>query len=156
MIDIDVDVSGLEKAAKRLEQFNRSKSPLMRILSESMKAAVEENFARQGRPEWLGFAPSTLRRRQGGIILQNNGRLVASIEGRWDDASAIVGTNVHYAAIHQFGGEIRRPPKPGRRGKRPSKGGTTTIPARPFLKLTDEDTADMESTVSGFLSRMLD
>jgi len=50
----------------------------------------------------------------------------------------MVGTNVVYAAIHQFGGKAGR-------------GRKVTIPARPFLKLTDEDLEKILQTVEEYL-----
>jgi phage virion morphogenesis protein len=43
-----------------------------------------------------------------------------------------VGTDIVYAAIHQFGGETGR-------------GNKTIIPARPFLGVREEDWAEIES-----------
>ncbi|WP_420996232.1 phage virion morphogenesis protein [Cupriavidus sp. 30B13] len=108
MIDIKVDTSKLDRTIERLESLGRSKRPLMRRLAAVMADAVEENFAQEGRPQWLGLAPRTLKRRAGGKILQNSGRLAASIVSQVESDSAAVGTNVKYAAIHQFGGEITR------------------------------------------------
>lgn len=57
---------------------------------------------------------------------QMQGDLATSITSKYDDNSAVVGTNKVYAAIHQFGGNTGRNKK-------------VEIPARPYLKLTDED-----------------
>ncbi|WP_423197442.1 Phage virion morphogenesis protein [Cupriavidus sp. H19C3] len=108
MIEIKVDGSRIAKALGRLREFQRSKRPLMRQLVAIMHDAVEENFAQEGRPKWLGLAKSTLKRRPDGKILQASGRLAASIQSHADGDSAAVGTNTKYAAIHHFGGEITR------------------------------------------------
>ncbi|WP_337062502.1 phage virion morphogenesis protein, partial [Serratia fonticola] len=62
--------------------------------------AVDENFAQQGRPAWLGI-------QRDGMILQKSGRLASSIVAASDNNSATVGTNVEYGPIHQFGGKTR-------------------------------------------------
>lgn len=108
MIEIGLNFTQVDEAARRLEGFSRSKRPLMRAIAGIMADAVEENFAREGRPEWLGLAPATRKRRDGGKILQDSGRLASSIVARAEADSAMVGTNLLYAAIHQFGGEITR------------------------------------------------
>ncbi|SOZ12075.1 phage virion morphogenesis protein [Cupriavidus taiwanensis] len=108
MIDIKPDFAGLDRAIQRLEGFQRSKRPVMRRVAGVMADAVEENFAQQGRPKWLGLAPATRKRRGDGKILEDSGRLASSIVSQVDSDSAAVGTNVRYAAIHQFGGEITR------------------------------------------------
>lgn len=108
MIDIKPDFASLDRAIQRLEGFQRSKRPVMRRVAGVMADAVEENFAQQGRPKWLGLAPATRKRRGDGKILEDSGRLANSIVAQADSDSAAVGTNVRYAAIHQFGGEITR------------------------------------------------
>ncbi|WP_316154728.1 phage virion morphogenesis protein [Cupriavidus sp. BIC8F] len=108
MIEIAVDFKNVDEALGRLAGFSRSKRPLMRAIVGIMADAVEENFAQEGRPQWLGLAPATRKHRSGGKILQDSGRLAASIVSRADGESAVVGTNIRYAAIHQFGGEITR------------------------------------------------
>ena len=108
MIELKIDTTTVTRALGRLQGFQRSKRPLMRKLAAIMADAVEENFAQEGRPKWLGLAKSTRKRRSGGQILQASGRLAASIQSQADGDSAAVGTNVKYAAIHQLGGEITR------------------------------------------------
>lgn len=108
MIEIGLNFNHVSEAAKRLEGFSRSKRPLMQAIAGIMADAVEENFAQEGRPQWLGLAPATRKRRDGGKILQDSGRLASSIVARAEADSAVVGTNLRYAAIHQLGGEITR------------------------------------------------
>lgn len=125
MRDIEIDDSQFVRAMERVRAFVKDASPVMSLVSALMADAVEENFAAEGRPKWLGLAKSTLRRRREdggtGKILQRSGRLAGSIAQSHDATSARVGTNVVYAAIHQFGGEIQRHPMSGyvrlRKGK---------------------------------------
>ena len=81
-------------------------SPLMRIFTGTLLDQTEENFAREGRPKWLGIQPRPGR--EGGKILQDTGRLAASITGESGPDYAQVGSNLVYAAIHQLGGKTRR------------------------------------------------
>lgn len=108
MIEIQIDFANVTQAMRRVAGLERSKRPLMRRVAAVLADAVEENFAQQGRPQWLGLAPATKKRRGDGKILQDSGRLASSIVSQADGDSAVVGTNVRYAAIHQFGGEITR------------------------------------------------
>lgn len=117
---------------------------------------------------WAPLAKSTMdkRRKEGhwpGKILVEHGQLVASITMQATLTQAIVGTNKAYAAIHQYGGTITqaastqnihfRKYKSGKHkgkvlfskskgatfGMKVNKsGGTITIPARPFMVLTDK------------------
>ncbi|MXR36718.1 phage virion morphogenesis protein [Craterilacuibacter sinensis] len=161
MIDIQIDSTNVINALKRLEQATLKRAPLMRSIAGIMADAVEENFAQQGRPKWQGLKPPG---RPGGQILQKSGRLAASITPASDADSAQVGTNVKYAAIHQFGGktaahEIRpRHAKAlrfgGRFAKKVNHPGSD-IPARPFLALGETDLQDIEDTVSDYLRAAL-
>ncbi|HOE18771.1 MAG TPA: phage virion morphogenesis protein [Syntrophorhabdaceae bacterium] len=148
-ITIKVDDTGVQNLLKTLQSRIKHMQPIMRSISEIMRDEVEENFAQQGRPKWEPLKASTIanRTKQGywpGKILQMHGHLAASISAKATDTQAVVGTNVKYAAIHQFGGKtpptVIRPKNkkalfwpgaahPVKSVKRPG----VTIPARPFL-----------------------
>ena len=73
------------------------------------------------------------------MILQVEGILAASINTQYDDESAIIGSNLVYAAIHQLGGNAGRNKK-------------ITIFARPYLKLTNNDYIEIKECIVKFLS----
>ncbi|WP_410499697.1 phage virion morphogenesis protein [Chitinibacter sp. S2-10] len=157
MIQIEIDTSRLETLFDRLARAAASPAPLMRNIADIMLDAVEENFAQEGRPRWQGLKPPG---RSGGKILQNSGRLAAGITPSSDANSAKVGTNVKYAAIHQFGGQTRphlivarnaKALKFGNRYAKSVKHPGSKIPARPFLVLQPDDEAEIEFTVSEYL-----
>lgn len=131
MIEISIQTDEMEAALRRILDAVANASPVMGEISHIMWDAVEENFRQEGRPHWLGLAPSTLQARVGGElgkkrgiqksgawslkvgqrvarsvkILQASGRLASSITPSHDATSATVGTNVIYAAIQNFGGQ---------------------------------------------------
>lgn len=133
MIEISIQTDQLETTLTRLAAAVTNATPAMNEISGIMWDAVEENFAQQGRPHWLGLKPETVQQRVGGQltkgrgvhksgawslklgqrvarsikILQASGRLAASITPAYDATSARVGTNVVYAAIQHFGGQTR-------------------------------------------------
>lgn len=117
MIDIEIDDSRFEAIMARVRALMRDASPVTSLILESMWGAVEENFAQQGRPRWLGLKPSTVKRRRGEAgsekILTRSGHLASSFSKIHDAAMARISTNVVYAAIHQFGGSIQRHPMSG-------------------------------------------
>ncbi|KWH56310.1 phage virion morphogenesis protein [Burkholderia cepacia] len=117
MRDLVIDNVDFTAAIERYQALLHNASPLMGLVAQEMFEAVETNFAAQGRPKWLGLSKNTLRRRGekagAGKILQLSGRLASSISTRYDATTAVVGTNVVYAAIHQFGGSIERHPMSG-------------------------------------------
>jgi phage virion morphogenesis protein len=110
-----------------------------------------QNDARGGSTRWKDLAPATKLARLGGSkaftkkgslrasaqrhlaslkILQVRGRLAASITYAVSGNTLTIGSNVIYAAIHNFGGMAGR-------------GRSVQIPARPFLVVQDQDIDDM-------------
>lgn len=162
MIEFNVDVNGVQKRINSLLNRLSHREPLMRNLAATMHGAVEDNFMQEGRPRWLGLK---YPRHASHKILQDSGRLAASIVERSDNDSATVGTNVEYAAIHQFGGKtcphVIEPRNKkalafnGRVVKRVNHPGST-IPARPFLALTDDDEESIVQDVSDYLFQSLE
>ena len=61
-----------------------------------------------------------------------------SITTQYDNEAAIIGSNKVYAAIHQLGGQAGKNKK-------------VTIPARPYLKLTDDDFEEILTETEKFL-----
>lgn len=175
-IRIDLESARALGVLDRIGGYTSHTAPLMSAIAGIMLDEVEENFAQLGRPRWLGLARSTVegrvdahaRKVKGGYlksgrisssvaaraashrILQNSGRLAASITPASDAHQAIVGTNVVYAAIQHFGGKTRPHVIVPRHKRALAFGGHivkrvnhpgSTIPARPFLVLgpTGED-----------------
>jgi phage virion morphogenesis protein len=143
MITIKIDSEQLQKELTALIQKAVDRRPLMKDIAGIMHNAVEENFAQEGRPKWVPLGQKTIiaRQKKGywpGQILQQTGRLAASITQYADNDQAVVGTNAVYAAIHQFGGKAGR-------------GGKVNIPARPYLQLTDEDMEEILKAVKEYL-----
>jgi phage virion morphogenesis protein len=165
MIELEIIQQSLDQALAKLRYRLTDASRLMRHLAGQMHDAVEENFAQQGRPKWMGLKAPVNPRRRGGMILQDSGRLAASIVMESDADTARVGTNVRYAAIHQFGG--RTPPhliRPrdkkalafgGRVVKRANHPGSK-IPPRRFLAYDEGDAERMEASVSDYLAAAID
>lgn len=122
----------------------------------------------------LGYWPGKiLQRRSGG------GGLLGSITSRYDSHTAEVGTNKVYAAMHQYGGTINQAARSStyvqQRYKRGSKKGkfkrtseknrvfgqgftykarSITVPARPFLKITDEELQAIKKRAITFLTKI--
>lgn len=109
MIELQVKDAPWLDGLHRIAAGYRSPRPLMRAIAGLFEAETDANFDAQGRPKWLGLKPATLRRRGAGAkILQDTGRLAASVATDYGRDYARVGSNAVYAAIHQFGGTIDR------------------------------------------------
>ena len=72
----------------------------MRKIAGTLLAETQFNFLDEGRP---GGCPSLAAEERDGQTLQDTGRLMGSVSTDHDDRQAVVGTNVVYGAIHQFG-----------------------------------------------------
>lgn len=70
--------------------------------------------------------------------MQVEGKLAASINTYYDNDSAVIGSNLEYAAIHQLGGQA-------------GKNKSVEIPARPYLKLTDDDYNEINHEIEKYL-----
>ena len=116
------------EVAKQCENLR----PLMKNIAGIFADSTEDNFAEEGRPDkWVELSEVTKNLRKEinkypGQILQVTGQLASSVNTYYDNDSAIIGSNLVYAAIHQLGGQAGRNKK-------------VTIPARPYIKLVDDD-----------------
>lgn len=136
---IEIEINNAQEVVivlERLAQTTSHRTPLMRSIAGTMESAVLQNFDVGGRPKWLG-----LKYRQGTPLVDTE-NLMGSITSDYTNDTAVVGTNEPYAAIHQFGGKAGR-------------GRKTTIPARPFLKLTPEDESDIMEDIQAYFQRLI-
>ena len=163
--EVNVDDAQVKRVMQRVADAGANAEPLMGRISGVMMDAVEENFAQQGRPKWLGLKPGSVKKgRAPARILQDTGRLAASITPFHDNTQAGVGTNVVYARIHNDGGKTRPHvilPKNkkalafgGRVVKKVNHPGSK-MPARPFLMLAPGDNTRVVQTVSGYLASVM-
>jgi len=106
LIEAKIDDRELLRTLDKLSRKVRDLAPVMREISGDMLDSVHENFAREGRPN--PWKKSRRAAETGGHTLQDTNRLYRSITARSDANSAMVGTNVKYAAIHHFGGTIKK------------------------------------------------
>jgi len=170
--DAQAKLEGFERRARRLR-------PAMQVVAQIIRSSVLENFRVGGRPRWKPLSPVTLARRRGKkkhTILVDTGRLRASIAGGAEsvhevgDTYARVGTNVIYAAVHQFGAKkgafgtkkvrvrehyrrIGRKRVLVREHLRTVKIPWGDIPARPFLVVQEEDLRDITEVIREHLLR---
>lgn len=150
-ITISVDDKAITDALHELQSKVIDLRPVLIDIGEILLNSTEDRFEQgvdpTGKP-WVTLQPwyQEDKKKNKGKILLLEGKLYSSLAIKVSDDAVSVGTNVPYAAIHQFGGVIR--PKKAKflavggfdsDGK--AKGGAkhVTIPARPFLGVNDED-----------------
>ena len=137
MISIQYDDRAALAALNNLSSFTQDLTPAMRDIAASLEDVAAESFKRAQSPDdnpWDDLSEHTKLRRAKvkkwpGQILQVHGLLAGSITSRYDSSSAEAGTNLVYAATHQFGAEQ------GEFGSTQSGRPIPfdDIPARPFL-----------------------
>ena len=143
-IEIKIDNKEVLTRLQELASRGENLRPLMKNIAGIMSTATEDNFKDEGRPEkWVDLSETTKKQRQKigkypGQILQVSGQLASSVSTVYDDNSAVIGSNLVYAAIHQLGGQTGKNKK-------------TTIPARPYLKLTDDNFEEILTETEKFL-----
>jgi len=150
---VDAQISA---AFAQLQERLTDLSPAMRAISLDLVGGVEDAFAREADPvtgePWDPLSPLTIRRREmegrwPGKILQQTGRLAASITPSHSGTEAAAGTNDVRAGVLQFGavaGDFGSTP-----AGRPLPFGD--IPARPFLGLSEEVRGDILDLLAKYL-----
>ncbi|SFZ86000.1 phage virion morphogenesis (putative tail completion) protein [Devosia enhydra] len=135
----DAASAALRRAAARLEDAR----PLYDEIGRSLTVSTQQRFATERAPDGSPWPSSIRALVSGGKTLTDSARLRNSIT--WEPASdrVAVGTNVIYAAVHQFGAVIRPVRAAALRFRIPGIGWVTrksvTIPRRAFLGLDQDD-----------------
>ena len=139
----------LPELAEKLSRLSTiDKAGINNAIAEALRSGTIERFEGEKSPEGAAWT------------LTMTGQLKGSINARATEEGAEVGTNLVYAATHQFGASgrvIRAKNKPylafeyhGRTIRK--KQVTVNIPARPFLGISDEDRQEIKSLVEEALS----
>ena len=143
-IEIKLDNKEVESRLLDLAKRSENLRPLMKNIAGIFAYSTEENFKEEGRPDkWTELSESTIKQRTKnkqwpGMILQISGQLASSVNTYYDDDSAVMGSNLEYAEIHQLGGQA-------------GKNKSVEIPARPYLQLTPDDFEEILSMTENFL-----
>ena len=100
-------------------------------------------FQRTRSPKWEKLKDSTIKQRTKnkqwlGMILQISGQLASSVNTYYDNDQTGIDSNLDYAAIQQLGIQA-------------GKNKSVEIPARPYLKLTDDDFEEIIAATQKFL-----
>lgn len=143
-IEIKLENTEVEQALLNLAKRTENLRPLMKNIAGVLASSTEENFKQEGRPDkWTDLSEVTKKQREKinkwpGQILQVTGQLASSISTQYDDDSAVIGSNLPYAAIHQLGGQAGR-------------NKSVEIPARPYLSLTNDDYDEILHNIENYL-----
>lgn len=160
-VQLQVDTREMESSAAWADALARlDTGPLFDEIGAHLLSETIRRFKMGLDPHFLSWQPSQRalglrpggRQRRGrraasggrGKTLVDRGHLrdsityVVGLDGR----SVMVGTNIVYGAIHQFGG-------------RAGRGGSVELPARPYLGLSDPDRDAIANMAARFVMRAL-
>ncbi len=186
-IRIGVEDAGVVGVLARVAAAGGDTLPLMQRFSAGLLASTQRRFLTRTAPggaAWQRLAPRTARERirlgYGDTnILRRSGILYASLTDEATETTAEAGTNNPYAAIHQFGGEIRHYARSQqiyqhydaktdtfdptfRRRSRSNFARwveigehTVTIPARPYLGIDEADAAELQMIGEDWLAERI-
>ncbi len=155
--EVAMDDAAVRQVFARLAALDGDQTTLMQKIGAQLRLHVDERFEDGKGPSGLPWKKSRRAQERGGSTLIESGRLLGSMTYVAAPRSVEIGTNVEYAAIHQFGGTIRAKTPKGLRFK---VGGAwrrmmqVTLPARPFLGISQDDRDEMEAIVADHLAQL--
>lgn len=161
-IDVRIEDKAVKAAFRQLAiAFGGDTRPVMSAIGTALVGSTQRRFATQTDPEgnhWLAVNSDYAATKRNVRILTESGRLRSSINSRPSQDEVRIGTNVVYAAIHQFGGTISA--KGGgflsfRIGGQFVKVRSVKIEARPYLGISADDREEVSDIVFGFVSRLV-
>lgn len=134
-------------------------APLLAELGEYALRTTRDRFKSQTAPDgtaWNALAPWYQRekRRNKNRILTLNGYLRGQMAVQVNEKSVQVGSNLPYAAVHQFGATIR-PVNAKMLYFSGHVAKSVTIPARPYLGLSDVDRNEIVERTQDWLQRQM-
>lgn len=165
---INIQVEGLRAVQEKLNGMAdrlKNMQGLWHAVGNHIKnRTIKECFDKEQSPDGTAWKPLSqwrvkerLKKHKSGNmkILQDNGHLRRSIQFRAFPNYVIIGSNLKYSRIHQFGGTIHS--KQFRTSKKTYSHyvikRSVTIPARPYLGITEQDKQYILKTFQAFIAR---
>lgn len=155
-ISVETDDAALRAALVRMTKTLDNPKPVLDEIGGMLVASTLDRFERGQAPDGSDWQKSARAEAENGQTLVDTGRLRGSITHRASGDAVEVGTNVVYAAIHQFGGRIEAKNKKALSfpvGDGFAVVESVTMPARPFLGLNDADRSSILRIVERAIER---
>lgn len=162
---------GIRPIIMEMIRRGQNTTPAMRVIGEIGRTSIVKNFVAEGRP--TPWKESRRAQKEGGKTLTKTTRLMKSIIPAPGRDYVDIGTNVVYAAVHNFGKEIKQParerilhfrhkgksnvnlfskPKKAKFGmKVAGKAYTISMPKREFMLIQPEDWKEIERALGEYL-----
>jgi len=158
MTGITLTLEGYERTKKVLNHAvaqGENTLALFDAIGAALVTSTQQRMERGQAPDGSVWPPSIRALAEGGKTLIDKARLFQSITHEASATGVEVGTNVIYAAVHQFGATIEAKTERGLRfriGDQFVTKQSVTIPARPFLGLDEADESMIENKVGEWLA----
>jgi phage virion morphogenesis protein len=161
-VRVTIDDAALRQALAALARVGRDPSPALKALGPLLVSSTRDRITRERAPDggaWSRLNPAYAAGKRGPGILRERamrGGLFGSLTSQVDGSVLRLGTNKIYAAAQQFGATIV--PRNAERlafrlGKRMVFARKVTIPARPFLGISDDDRQTIVEVFEDFAAR---
>lgn len=157
-VRIAVDDAEVKAALDRLEAKGGKLRPMLEAIGKLVADSTRRRFETGRGPDGVVWQPSYRAIEQGGRTLADSGRLRDSITHAIEGNSVLIGTNVVYGAVHQFGATIEAKAAPYLRfqvGGRWASKKRVTLPERPFLGFDDDDRRDVLEVLEDYLQGLV-
>jgi phage virion morphogenesis protein len=158
-ITIEVKDDQILASLRKIAQELSRPTPALKLVGILAQRAIQRNFKAQSDPQgkpWARLSSATIKsrrnRKKSSIqILVDTGRLKNSLNTldalRITGSEVAIGTNVKYAAIHNFGAGARSSVKTHRR--------FGAIPQREFMGVKKEDEQGIVDALNRYVERVI-
>lgn len=152
---LELNIGEADDALTRLLEAASDLKPTLKNIGIHLQQSTKDRIAREESPDGKPFAPLNplyAETKKGPGILRGESLTLSEIV--WQlagDDTVEVGTNAIYGAIHQFGGVIKAKNAPAlifSMGGQSFAVKSVTMPARPYLGLSQEDEAEVLAIVA--------
>lgn len=152
---VSLNWGGLDTGLNKLAKGLANKGQLLKNCAGVLLSRTLKRFQDEVAPDDTPWKAT----KRSGKILTNTARLRDSVETATTANSVLIGSNVEYARIHQYGGII----KPKKAKSLAFKGADgslrfakqVTIPARPYLGMSKDDKEELIATINDFIANSL-
>ncbi|MDA8483595.1 phage virion morphogenesis protein [Pseudomonas resinovorans] len=158
-LSVQSNLPKLQPLFVKLKELGGHPQPLLKKIAYYGESSTRERFNSETAPDGQKWKESLRARLTGGKTLTQDGHLGDSITSTANDQKAEWGSNRIYAAIHQFGGVIKPKSATALRFQIPGLGWVTrqqvTLPARPYLGISDDDQENILDLVNQHISSLI-
>lgn len=139
-LEYKINDKEIKRALKNMQNFNSFE--MFDEIGSYLDSSVDQRFQNGVDPSGAPWQESNRAKNEGGKTLIDHSILVNSITHIASGKGVEQGTNLVYAAIHQFGGNAGR-------------NKATELVARPFLGINADDENEINAIVKDFLKEAL-